>query len=160
MFFFICGDKPMRWERMLCLVMACLFSCVVGATESLPITPEGLWTTVSDKTHKPRSVVRLYQHKGKLYGKIVRIYSEKGDKGVCLKCPEPFKNQKIIGLRFLWDLKLIARNQWGKGEILDPKSGRIYRCKMTLSADGKKLDVRGFLGISLFGRTQTWLKKA
>lgn len=119
----------------------------------------GEWTTISDKTHEPRAVVRIVDKAGVLEGYILRVYKKAGDQGYCLKCPEPLKNKPIVGLRFLWGLKQSGSNEWAGGKILDPKAGRIYNCKLTLSDDGKTLSVRGYIGVSLFGRTQTWFKK-
>lgn len=119
-------------------------------------SPIGVWTTISDKTNKPRSVVRIYESKGILYGKILKVYKEPGDHNTCINCPGNFKNKPIVGLRFMYGLKPDGRNEWSGGHILDPKPGKIYKCKITLLPDGKTLKVRGYIGFSLLGRTQTW----
>ncbi|KTD20734.1 DUF2147 domain-containing protein [Legionella londiniensis] len=119
--------------------------------------PVGTWTTMDDKTGKKRAVVELSLKNGELSGKIVKVFREKGDKGICAKCPGEFKNKPIEGLTFLWGLKDQGRGVWSSGQILDPKSGKIYRAK--LSMHGDKLYVRGYVGLAMLGRTQVWVKK-
>ena len=67
------------------------------------------------------------------------------------------KDQRLVGLRILWDLTPQG-NRWTGGEILDPDSGRIYKCSIALDGRGKRLRVRGFIGFSLMGRTEYWLR--
>lgn len=123
------------------------------------ITPLGYWTTISDKTKKPRAVVRLTQRNGIIEGRIIRIYPLEKDHDFCVKCPEPLKNKPIIGLRFLWGLKPDGELSWSGGHIIDPQEGSVYKCKMTLDKSGKTLFVRGYIGISLLGRTQLWVRR-
>ena len=116
----------------------------------------GVWTTVDDKTGKKRSEIRLSVKNNELSGQIIRVYAEDGDTGVCTSCPGKFRNQPIQGLTFLWGLKENKHGAWVDGEILDPKSGKIYRAQMTQR--GNKLYVRGYVGFSLLGRTQIWVR--
>ncbi len=142
------------------IFIACL--ALIGFTNlsyAATASPVGKWTTVSDKTGKARSVVRIYQSKGVLYGKILKVYKQPGDQGTCINCPGKLKNKPIVGLRMMWGMKPDGRNEWSGGHILDPKPGKVYKCKMTLSPDGKTLKVRGYIGFSLLGRTQTWYRK-
>ncbi|MDF1678400.1 MAG: DUF2147 domain-containing protein [Legionellaceae bacterium] len=118
--------------------------------------PTGKWITVDDKTGKKRSEVQLTVENDQLSGKILRVYAEEGDTGICKLCPGPFKNQPIEGLTFLWGLKENKDGSWSGGEILDPKTGKIYHVKMTQK--GNKLYVRGYVGVSLLGRTQIWIR--
>lgn len=122
-------------------------------------SPVGTWITIDDKTNKPRSEIRIWESQGKLYGKVIKVFKQAGDTGICKKCPGAFKNKPIQGMTILWDLKSTGKNTWSGGEILDPKSGKIYRLKMNLSQNGQTLDVRGYIGISLLGRTQVWNRK-
>ncbi|WP_133130095.1 DUF2147 domain-containing protein [Legionella yabuuchiae] len=118
---------------------------------------EGLWTTIDDKTGKPRSVVRLSESGGTLTGSIVKVHKQVGDTGKCIKCPGQFKDKPIKGLQFLWGLEKKNENTWTGGKILDPKSGKIYNAKITVK--GNKLYVRGYVGMSMLGRTQVWVRK-
>ena len=120
----------------------------------------GYWKTIDDETHKPRSVVEIFEKDAKIFGKIVKIFPHEGNKDLCEKCPDDFKNQPILGLQFMWDLKSANQDstKYDGGKILDPANGSIYRSKLELIEKGQKLEVRGYIGISLFGRSQTWLK--
>ena len=132
------------------VLMACY------ASVSFAKAPIGVWTTVDDKTGKKRSEVRISVKNNELSGQIIRVYAEAGDTGVCKTCPGKFRNQPIQGLKFLWGLKEDKHGGWVNGEILDPKSGKIYRAQMTQRGD--KLYVRGYVGFSLLGRTQIWVR--
>lgn len=122
-------------------------------------SPVGLWKTIDDKTNKPRSIVRIVEENGEFKGIVEKglVEGESADR-VCDKCDPPRKGQKILGMTFMWGLKKDGAEFKG-GEILDPDNGKIYKCKMKLVDGGRKLDVRGFIGISLIGRTQTWLRE-
>ena len=120
-------------------------------------SPAGLWKTVDDKTHKTRGVIRLYEKDGAIFGKIVSSADPKEARDVCDKCDGERKNKPIIGLEVVRDMKKRG-SEYAGGDILDPESGWIYKCKMTLEDGGRKLIVRGFLGLSLLGRSQTWFR--
>jgi uncharacterized protein (DUF2147 family) len=119
--------------------------------------PVGVWKTIDDKTGKERSIVRISEVNGELQGVVEQLFDLPGDdpKHLCKDCKGERKDKPIVGMTILWGLKQHG-NEWSGGEILDPKNGKIYRCKMTLSEDGRTLNVRGFIGISLIGRSQTW----
>lgn len=138
-----------RWT-----LLAVLFA--VFYIPSALASPAGKWTTIDDKTGKKRAVVQISLSGDTLSGTIIKTYPQPGDTGICKKCPGNFKDKKIQGLRFMWGLKKTGDNEWGGGKILDPKSGKVYRAKLT-EKDGK-LYVRGYMGISLLGRTQVWVK--
>lgn len=140
------------WKGLCCFIgMVCYLPLVMAAA-----TPEGTWTTIDDKTGDKRGVVHLTINKGVLSGTIVKVFPKPGDTGICSKCPGAFKDKKIKGLGFIWGLKDEGNGVWSGGQILDPKTGKIYKAKMTL--DGNKLFVRGYLGVSILGRTQTWVR--
>ena len=123
-------------------------------------TPVGTWRSIDDKTKQERSIIRISEENGELKGVVEKIFDQPEDDPahLCKECKGERKDKPIVGMAILWGLKKDG-NAWTGGEILDPKNGKIYRCKMTVSADGKSLDVRGFIGISLIGRTQTWLRQ-
>ena len=138
------------------LVSTCFINVTV-AKSKMSVT--GYWTTIDDKTRKPRALVKIYKSsRGVLSARIIKVLNKQaGDKGICTKCPGKLKNRPIKRMRFLWSMKPAGNNKWAGGKILDPKSGKIYRCKMSLES-ARKLNVRGFIGISLFGRTQNWVR--
>ena len=124
-------------------------------------TPAGLWRTIDDNTGKERSLVRIVDNTGGFEGRIEQLFNRQPDddpNNLCRKCEGERKDKPIIGMTILWGLKQDGQ-QWGGGEILDPKNGKIYRAKMKLVDGGKKLEVRGFIGISLLGRSQTWARE-
>jgi uncharacterized protein (DUF2147 family) len=122
-------------------------------------SPVGLWKTIDDKTNQPRSIVRIIEENGEYKGIVEKgLGANEYPDRVCEKCDPPRKNQKILGMIFMWGLTKNGKDYKG-GEILDPDNGKIYRCRMRLSEDGKKLNVRGFIGVALIGRTQIWLRE-
>ncbi len=116
----------------------------------------GTWITIDDKTGAKRAIVQISDSGGTLSGTVVKVFPQPGDTGLCQNCPGAFKGKKVVGLNFLWGLKADGDNQWSGGSILDPKTGKIYKAKVTLK--GNKLYVRGYLGVSLLGRTQVWVR--
>ncbi len=118
----------------------------------------GYWKTIDDKTHKPKSVVKIYKAKnGKYYGKIVKLFRDPGEdpNPKCDKCKGDKHNKPILGMVILTNLEKVGKNEWDNGKILDPESGNVYDVKMWIE-DGK-LHVRGYIGWSLIGRSQVWL---
>lgn len=114
----------------------------------------GKWKTIDDETGKEKSIVEIYEKDGLLYGKIVELLGEKNKNAVCSACSGKNKNKPYVGLVIINDLKKDG-DEWSGGKILDPKTGKEYKCHIAPeSAD--KLKVRGYLGISLIGRTQYW----
>ncbi|MDX1838031.1 DUF2147 domain-containing protein [Legionella taurinensis] len=132
------------------LVMMLFVPAVMAAS------PAGTWTTIDDVTGKKRAVVRINVSGNTLSGTIVKVYPQAGDTGICSKCPGGFKGKPIQGLRFVWGLKDKGNGEWDGGQILDPKTGKVYRAKMSLK--GNKLYVRGYVGVSALGRTQVWVR--
>lgn len=123
-------------------------------------SPVGLWETIDDKSGKPGGLVRIELVEGYYQGRIEKIFPEPGEDPdpKCVKCEGPRRNQPVIGLIFMWGLTKEG-DQYQGGEILDPKTGKIYRAKLNLEDGGKKLNVRGFIGFSLLGRTQVWYRQ-
>jgi len=123
-------------------------------------SPTGLWRTVDDKTGKERALLRFVENNGVYEGRLEKIFPQSDDdpQHLCRKCEGVRKDQPIIGMNILWGLRQDG-DQYAGGEILDAKEGKIYRCKMKLLEGGKKLEVRGYIGVSLFGRSQTWSRE-
>lgn len=122
-------------------------------------TPVGLWNTISDTDGQLTGIVEIREDHGEYVG-IVRgilVAADPAD-SVCGKCPGELKGQRIVGLEILRHMRRHG-DEWSGGEILDPETGKTYRAKMKLAADGQKLVVRGYIGVSLFGRSQTWLRR-
>ncbi len=113
----------------------------------------GKWTTIDDDTGKPKSIVEIFKKSdGKYYGKILKLL-QKPENETCVACKDDRKGKPLIGLEIIRGLKMDG-NEFTGGTITDPKSGKTYKC--TITRTGNKLNVRGYMGISLIGRTQTW----
>jgi len=114
----------------------------------------GSWTSVDDATGTEKSEINLYIENGKLYGKIEKLLLPEDQGKICVECKGSEKNQPIEGLVIVQGLKKEG-DSWTDGTILDPANGKRYSCTISLNADGT-LNVRGYLGISILGRTQVW----
>lgn len=143
-----------RWLGLATLTL--LFATNALAQEANAV---GRWTTIDDETKKPKSVVTIYEEGGKLYGKIEKLFRAPNEEQnpVCDKCEGALKNQPIIGMVILRDLKKDG-NEWTGGTILDPANGKTYKCKLAIEDGGKKLKLRGYIGLALIGRTQYWVR--
>ncbi|SCC91304.1 conserved hypothetical protein [Thiomonas sp. X19] len=123
----------------------------------------GTWKTIDDKTGKPKALIRIVeQPDGSYSGTIIKSLVPGADPHrICTLCSGALKDQPMIGLTILTGLRQDAEHQhsFSGGEIVDPDSGKTYHCNARLVDDGAKLDVRGYIGISLFGRTQTWVRE-
>ena len=124
------------------------------------ISPVGRWMTLDDATGKATSVVSIWEEKGKLYGRIEKLIDPdpKDLDPRCDRCEGELKGKPLIGLRIPWDLRKDGA-EWTGGRILDPDNGKVYKCSITVEHDGEKLKVRGFIGFSLLGRTEYWLRQ-
>jgi uncharacterized protein (DUF2147 family) len=113
----------------------------------------GKWKTIDDDTGKPRSIVEITKKDGKAYGKILKLFREPGEDldPNCDECTDYRKDKRVIGMTIITDM-VQDGNEWEDGEILDPKNGKVYDCRLWIE-DGK-LKVRGY--IAFFFRTQTW----
>jgi len=123
-------------------------------------SPVGRWTTFDGATGKATSVVSIWEENGKLYGRKEKLIDPDPKDPVprCDRCEGELNGKPLIGLRILWDLGKDG-DAWSGGRILDPDNGKVYRCTIAMEHDGKKLKVRGFIGFSLLGRTQYWLRQ-
>jgi len=126
-----------------------------------PLTPVGAWVTIDDLTDSPRSIVVITEQNGQLSGIIHKIFYRKGEgpNDVCTKCTGEQHGQKFLGMQVLANMKQVSSDTWMGGTILDPESGKTYKCKITVEPNNEKLKVRGYIGVSLFGRTQTWIRQ-
>jgi uncharacterized protein (DUF2147 family) len=116
----------------------------------------GKWKTIDDETGKEKGIVEIYEKEGKIYGIIIEILEVEHRTKKCTLCQGADKNKPILGMTFIKGLTKDG-DEYNGGKILDPKNGKLYKCYITL--EGKdKLKVRGYIGISLFGRTQYWYR--
>jgi len=143
-----------------CLVM-CLggvLFALSGAVWAAPETsPEGLWKTFDDKSGEARALVRIFRQDDAFFGKIETTLTPGEEGALCQACTGERKDQPVAGLLILRGLKA-DRDGFAGGDILDPETGSVYRCNLRLENEGQRLVVRGYIGLSLFGRSQIWLR--
>lgn len=116
----------------------------------------GKWTTIDDETGKEKGIVEIFEYKGKIYGRIIEIFEQEKRHYKCERCEGEDKNKPILGLVIIKGLSKKGDVYEG-GKITDPKNGKSYHCKITLQGKDK-LVVRGYIGIPLIGRSQTWIR--
>lgn len=136
-----------------------------GALTGLPVwagetSPTGLWKNVDDVSGKPRALIRIADFNGTLRGTIEKVFPAPTEdpNPKCEKCEGANKNAPVVGLVILSGLTKEGDEYVG-GQILDPDNGKVYRSRLRLADDGKTLDVRGYIGVPMLGRSQTWLRQ-
>lgn len=121
----------------------------------------GLWKNIDDKTGSSKAILEIRQESNGTYtAKITKVTPRPGytAKEICIKCPAPYNNKPILGLDVLTGLKATGNNNYAHGKILDPLSGNVYSTKAKLSPNGNRLTLRGYVGVSALGRSQTWIR--
>jgi uncharacterized protein (DUF2147 family) len=148
------GARRRLAGRLACglLVLGLLAAAPLRAQEQ---TPAGLWQTVSDVDGKPEALVRIREVQGEFLGVIEQILEPDKRDSRCEKCDGERYNQPVQGMTIMTGVRR-KDGGFGGGRILDPDNGNLYSCKLTLVDGGRHLEVRGYLGFSLFGRSQTW----
>jgi uncharacterized protein (DUF2147 family) len=114
----------------------------------------GQWKSIDDVTGKALAIIELYEKSGKIFGRVHDILDPINKKRLCINCTGDDKNKPILGMTVIKGL-IKDQEEYNSGKILDPKSGKLYKCYITLE-EKDKLKVRGFIGVSIFGRTQYW----
>ena len=139
------------------IALLVVLSLIAGCVYADAGSPVGLWRSVDDKTGRERALIRIVENNGVYEGRIEKIFSQSDDdpQHLCRKCEGARKDQPIVGMTVLWGMHRDGDSYTG-GELLDPHNGKTYSAKMTLLDGGKKLDVRGYIGMPMLGRTQTW----
>ncbi len=133
--------------------------CLAGAAMA-QATPVGVWKTIDDSTKKERTLVRITEADGVLSGKVEKYLDPSiAADAKCEKCVDDRKDQPILGMTILRGLKKNPdKPVWDGGTVLDPGNGKVYKALLTPIEGGAKLEMRGFIGAPMFGRTQTWLR--
>jgi uncharacterized protein (DUF2147 family) len=142
------------------------FALALAAMLTLPAawaddsSPVGLWKNIDDVSGKPKALIRISENKGALEGRIEKLFrpADQDQNPKCDRCEGVNKNQPIIGLVFMSGLTK-SGDEYTGGQILDPDNGKVYRSKLTLVDGGKKLNVRGYIGVPMLGRSQVWVRE-
>jgi len=143
------------------LAVACLLAGAALGAAAQATSPAGLWRTIDDSSKKDKSLVRIVEANGVYTGKVEKIVDPDSPKdAVCKDCSDERKDKPILGMTIIRNMKQSGDDKtvFEGGDILDPNNGKVYKSKMKLIDGGSKLEVRGFIGISLLGRTQTWVR--
>ena len=142
-------------------ILGLVLACVAFAAGAQSASPTGAWKTIDDTTKKERSLVRIVDNGGVYSGRIEKLLeSTTAPDAVCKECTDDRKDKPVVGLLIVRNMKQSAddKSVFDGGDILDPANGKVYKAKMKLIDNGTRLEVRGFVGISLLGRTQTWIR--
>jgi len=116
---------------------------------------EGKWKTIDDETKQAKSIVEIWKKAdGKYYGKVSQLLIKPANPN-CAGCKDDRKNKPILGMEIIRGL-VKDGDEFTDGTITDPKTGKTYKC--TITRTGDKLNVRGYMGVSILGRTQVWQK--
>jgi uncharacterized protein (DUF2147 family) len=119
-----------------------------------------VWQTVSDRTGQPDGLVRIVEANGEYIGTVIAVFSPPAPDAhpLCESCQGELKDKPIVGMIILQGVRR-SGDGYSAGRILDPDEGRVYKCRVALLDGGRKLEIRGYVGLPLFGRSQTWTRK-
>ena len=122
----------------------------------------GTWQQIDDKSGAAKAIIVIFKEDNNTYsGKIVKVTPRPGytPREKCNNCPAPYTNQPILGMTIIKGLKHVnSTNNYEKGRIIDPLSGKIYDVKVRLNNTDKRLTLRASIGVSVLGRNQTWIR--
>jgi len=143
------------------LAIAFLLAGTAFGAAAQATSPAGLWRTIDDSSKKDKSLVRIVETNGVYTGKVEKIVDPDSPKdATCKECSDDRKDKPIVGMTIIRNVKASAddKDVFEGGDILDPNNGKVYRVKLKLIDNGSKLDVRGYIGTPMLGRTQTWVR--
>ncbi|OTG88198.1 hypothetical protein B9T31_01370 [Acinetobacter sp. ANC 4558] len=134
-----------------------LFGFMAFANAADPLNGT-VWKTIDDKTKEPKALVKFTEQKNGTLSATIQSILTKGEENSCSKCEGPYKDKSLKGLTIVHDLKNVGGTNYDNGTIMDPQSGKTYKLKGNIADGGQKLELRGYIGISVLGRNQTWIR--
>ena len=151
-------------NKFLLIASGVLMACSTAFASELDIS--GTWRPVDDKTGSSKAIIEIRKESNGTYtGKIIKVTPRPGytPKETCVNCPAPYTDKPMLGLEIIKGLvpkqTSTTAVEYVNGKILDPLSGSIYSVKGKLSSNGNRLSLRGYIGVSVIGRSQTWIRE-
>jgi uncharacterized protein (DUF2147 family) len=148
-----------RSVKLQCWIVTCLAAWCGSAHGQLTIA--GNWKTIDDESRTAKALVQITEVAGIFTGRIHKLLPpDSAQDATCEECTDERKNQPIVGMTILRSVRQSSADAgiWDGGDILDPETGKVYRVRLRPLEGGEKLELRGYLGIPLLGRTQTWIR--
>jgi uncharacterized protein (DUF2147 family) len=147
------------WKNVMLTVALSGLAAALPGMAAAQTTPVGLWKSIDDETKTEKSLVRITEAGGTLTGKIEKLMDPTKQDAKCDKCSDARKDQPVLGMTIITGVRAGSdKTLWEGGEILDPNNGKTYKVRIKPIDGGKKLEVRGFIGAPMLGRTQTWIR--
>lgn len=147
----------LRIYRVAALASMILLPTLTWAQDTSPV---GRWTSMDENTGKPRVIVRITETNGLLEGKVEQVFPKPGEgpNPICEKCEGAAKNAPVKGMVIMSGYRK-NNDEYIDGKILDPDTGSTYSSKLKVTNNGQKLSLRGYIGLPVIGRTQTWVRE-
>ncbi|MFM8510227.1 MAG: DUF2147 domain-containing protein [Betaproteobacteria bacterium] len=147
------------WKNVMLTVALSGLAAALPGMAAAQQTPVGLWKSIDDETKTEKSLVRITEAGGTLTGKIEKLMDPTKQDAKCDKCSDARKDQPVLGMTIITGVRAGSdKTLWEGGEILDPNNGKAYKVRIKPIDGGKKLEVRGYIGAPMLGRTQTWIR--
>ena len=146
------------WQR--AMVLALLAACIDASAWAQTSSPVGRWRTYDDTGAELKSIVVIRDVNGEMQGYVEKVFAPPApsERPLCERCTGDRKNRPVVGMQIMWGMKKDGSAFTG-GRLFDPEAGREYRGKIRVVDGGRRLEVRGFIGLAMFGRTQVWIRE-
>ncbi|WP_411687963.1 DUF2147 domain-containing protein [Acinetobacter indicus] len=143
-------------------ILLTAYTSLLFSTAAFANDLSGVWQQIDDKTGSAKAIIEIRKEANNTYtGKIIKVTPRPGytPRETCNNCPAPYTNQPILGMEILKGLKHVeGTNNYEKGRVIDPLAGKIYNARIRMNSTGKRLTLRGYIGVSALGRSQTWIR--
>ena len=158
------GWEALFWPKICQLIpmkqlLTVAFTLMAAWASAQQPTLTGRWKTIDDETGRVKSIVEITEQGGAYFGQIVELFRlpDEDPNPKCTDCEDDRKDQPALGMQIVRDMVRDGKDlEWEDGTICDPKNGKVYKLRLKPMDGGKSMEVRGYIGISLFGRTEIW----